>query len=232
MECAEMAGCCPCALAAAAECPYCSLLRGDMLCDCDWQGWCAYERHQWPTATAEPLDGTVVGARPLGNALGLLVKVDERLNAADPGTVVQIRLPEASGRGLGGILLRTYTGGFAYLLLPIRYPHRNLLGTVLELTPDGNAFAGHSALTTDGKTVVLAAEPPLAGLLSPLADGLRRRGNRVAVIAPAEVAAWGEADVVFAAGGENAIKRATTALPPSFRGRMVTWATGGLWPQS
>ena len=227
-----MAGGCPCALATAAECPYCSLLRGETLCNCDWQGWCAYERNEWPTAAAEPLAGTVVGARPLGPALGLLVKADERLSDADPGTVVHIRLPDAPGRALGGILLRTYTGGFAYLLLPAPYPQGGLLGTVLDLSPAGNAFTGYAALTGGGKTMVVAAEPPLAGLLAPLADGLRRRGNRVAVVAPAEVSAWGEADVVFAAGGENAIKRAATALPPSFRGRMVTWSTGGLWPQS
>lgn len=234
MECEQTTGdSCPCPLAEVAECPYCSLLRGESLCKCDWQGWCAYERCRWRDgAAAPPPAGTVVGVRTYPAGLGLVVKTDEGLTAAAPGTLVRMRLPGAGGREVAAVILATYASGFAYLLLPLPYPGRALVGETLRLTAAGNDFAGYAALAGCGRSVVVAAEPSLAEMLGPLAAGLRRRGNEVAVVAPADLAAWGGADVVFAAGRVNEIKRATTALPPSFRGKVVIWATGGLSPLS
>lgn len=215
---------CPCLLAETAECSYCSLLRGEAVCGCDWQGRCAYERFNWRDDSAGRPAGTVVAVRPLAGATGLVLKADETLAAAPAGTAVRFRLPVTGGRELGAVLLRAYPAGLVYLLTFDPCPADPLLGSRVTPTAAGNAFAGWQALAAaDGRTVVIAAAAPLAALLGPLADGLIRRGNLVAFTPPADMAAAAGADIVFAAGGDNEIKRMATGLPPSFRGKIVTW---------
>ncbi len=232
MQCEELAAeRCPCLLADTAECSYCSLLRGEAVCGCDWQGSCAYERYRWrdgPPAGEYPA-GTVVAVRPLAAATGLVLKAGEGLAAAPAGTVVKFRLPLVDGgREMSAVLLRAYPAGLVYLLSFDPCPAALLLGREIEATAAGNAFAGWQYLAAaDDRTIVIAAASPLAALLGPLADGLTRRGNLVAFAPPGDAAAAAGADIVFAAGGENEIKRMATGLPPSFRGKIATWVTGG-----
>lgn len=229
MECEQLAAeQCPCLLAETTECTYCTLLRGETVCGCDWQGRCAFERWQWRDGAAggrQP--GTVVAVRSLAGATGLVVRGDDELAAAPAGTKVKFRLPLPGGREIGAVVLRNYPSGLVYLLSFDPCPADPLLGLTVKTTPAGNAFAGHETLAAAAdRQVVIFAAAPLAALLAPLADGLRARGCRATFASPA---AWTADDdaILFAAGGENEIKRMATGLPPSFRGKIVTWVTGG-----
>jgi hypothetical protein len=229
VECEELAAeRCPCFLAETAECTYCTLLRGETVCGCDWQGRCALERWQWRDGDAgSRAAGTVVAVRSLASAAGLVVRGDDELAAAPPGTRVKIRLPLPGGREIGAVVLRNYPSGLVYLLSFDPCPAGLLLGRAVNAAPGGNAFAGHETLAAaTSRQVVILAAPPLAALLAPLADGLRSRGCRVKFASPADWAADDNA-ILFAAGGENEIKRMATGLPPSFRGQIVTWVIGG-----
>jgi hypothetical protein len=217
---------CPCLLAETDECPHCPLLRGEAVCGCDWQGRCAYECYQWrdDSAAGRPA-GAVLAVRPFAAATGLVLRAEERLGAAPVGTAANIRLPLAGGSDIRAVLLRVYPSGLVYLLTFDPCPAGLLLGRTVKPRPVGNAFAGWQTLAAaEGRTIVLAVAAPLAEPLAPLAGGLRRRGNEV-TFAPS--ASAGDADIVFAAGPENEIKRVATGLPPSFRGKIVTWVTGG-----
>ncbi len=228
MACEELSReCCPCLLAETAECPHCPLLRGEAVCGCDWQGRCAYEQYQWrDQAAADRPAGAVLAVRPFAAATGLVVRADERLAAAPVGTIVKLRLPLPGGRAIRAVLLRHYPSGLAHLLTFAPCPAGLLLGRTVKPRPAGNAFAGWQTLAAaEGRTIVVAAAAPLAAPLAPLADGLRRRGNSVAFAPPAAPDA--DTDIVFAIGRENEIKRVATALPPSFRGKIVTWAIEG-----
>ncbi len=229
MECEELAAeRCPCILAETAECTYCTLLRGEAVCGCDWQGRCALERWQWRDEcdAGSRAAGTVVAVRPLAGATGLVIRGDDELASAPAGTTVKFRLPFPGSREIGAVLLRSYPSGLVYLLSFDPCPADPLLGLTVKTACAGNAFAGHETLAAaaDRQIVILAAAP-LADLLAPLAAGLRSRGSRVtfasAVGRPADDA------ILFAVGRENEIKRMATALPPSFRGKIVTWVTGG-----
>ncbi|MDT8904063.1 hypothetical protein [Anaeroselena agilis] len=226
MECEELAAeRCPCTLAETAECTYCTHLRGETVCDCDWQGRCAFERYQWRDGDDRP-PGTVVAVRPLAGATGLIVKGGGILAAATAGTTVKFRLPVPGGRNIGAVVLRSYPSGQVYLLSFDPCPADLLLGQAIKPAPVGNAFAGHETLAAAaGRQIVILASAPLAALLAPLADGLRARGSRVTLASPADWTADNDA-ILFAAGRENEIKRMATGLPPSFRGRIVTWVTG------
>lgn len=229
MECEELAAeLCPCILAATAECTYCTLLRGETVCGCDWQGRCALERWQWRDGDpGRRPAGTVLAVRPLAGAAGLVVKGDDELAAAPAGTTVKFRLPLPGGREIGAVILRNYPSGLVYLLSFDPCPADLLLGRAVKTVLAGNAFSGYATLAAAaGRQIVLLAAAPLAALLAPLADGLRARGNRVTFASPADRTADDDA-ILFAAGGENEIKRMATGLPPSFRGQIVTWVTGG-----
>jgi hypothetical protein len=220
---------CPCLLAETEECPYCGLLRGEKVCACDWQGRCAFERCRWPEGTeGDRPAGTVVAVRVLDGATGLILRGDEQLAAAPAGTLVTFRLPLAGSRERSAILLRTYPSGLVYLLSLEPLPGELLLGRAITPVPAGNAFAGYQTLAAaENCLVAILAAAPLAALLAPLAAGLRARGCRVTVAPPGAAGTVPDAAIIFAAGGENEIKRMATALPSSFRGLVVTWVTGG-----
>lgn len=230
MGCEELAAeRCPCLLAETEECPYCALLRGEKICVCDWQGRCAFERCRWPDGTnCDRPAGTVVAVRILDGATGLVLRGDERLAAAPAGTLVTFRLPLAGGRAISAVVLRTYPSGLVYLLSLEPLPGETLLGRAIEPVPAGNAFAGYQTLAAaENCHVAILATPPLSDQLAPLAAGLRARGCRVTVASPVAADAAEDAAIIFAAGRETEIKRAATALPPSFKGLVVTWVTGG-----
>lgn len=228
MECEQLAAeCCPCLLAETAECTYCTLLRGEKVCDCDWQGRCALERWQWRDGDAAgQAAGTVVAVRSLAGATGLVIRGGGKLAAAPAGTTVKIRLPLPGGREIGAVVLRNYPSGLVYLLSFDPCPAELLLGRTPQTALAVNAFAGHETLAAaTGRQIVICAAAPLAALLAPLAEGLRCRGCRVTFASPADRV--DDDAILFAAGGENEIKRMATGLPPSFRGQIVTWITGG-----
>ncbi len=228
MECEELAAeRCPCSLAETAECTYCTQLRGEAVCGCDWQGRCALERWQWrDDDERRAAAGTVVAAHSLAGGVGLVIRGDDKLAAAPAGTTVKIRLPLPGGREIGAVALRNYPSGLVYLLTFDPCPAAPLLGRAVQTTLAGNAFAGHETLAAaTGRQIVIIAAAPLAALLAPLAEGLRCRGCRVTFASPGSRV--DDDAILFAAGGENEIKRMATGLPPSFRGKIVTWITGG-----
>ncbi|MDR7866470.1 MAG: hypothetical protein RIN56_06580 [Sporomusaceae bacterium] len=227
VECEELAAeRCPCLLAETAECTYCTLLRGETVCGCDWQGQCALERWQWRDGDERRAAGTVVAVRSLAGATGLVIRGGDKLAAAPAGTTVKIRFPLPGGREIDAVTLRNYSSGLMYLLSFDPCPAAPLLGRAVQTMLAGNAFTGHETLAaaTDRQIVFIAAAP-LAALLAPLAEGLRCRGCRVTFAAPGSHV--DDDAILFAAGGENEIKRMATGLPPSFRGQIVTWITGG-----
>lgn len=228
MECEELAAeRCPCLLAETAECTYCTLLRGETVCGCDWQGRCAFERWQWRDSDdGRRAAGTVVAVRSLAGATGLVIRGDDKLAVAPAGTAVKIRLPLPGGREIGAVALRNYPSGLVYLLSFDPCPADPLLSRAVQTALAGNAFTGHETLAAaTGRQIVIVAAAPLAALLAPLAEGLRCRGCRVTFASPGDRV--NDDAIIFAAGGENEIKRMATGLPPSFRGQIVTWTTGG-----
>ena len=230
MACVELSReCCPCLLAETVECPQCSLLRGEAVCGCDWQGRCAYERYQWrdKSLAVDPA-GTVLAVRPHAIATGLVLRADQHLAGAPVGTAVKIRLPLSGGREIRAVLLHVYPSCLAYLLTFDPCPAGPLLGQTVEPRLAGTAFTGWPGLAAAaGLAIVLVAAAALAEPLAPFANGLRRRGNTVTFAPPGALPTAGDAAIVFVAGGENEIKRVATGLPPSFRGKIVTWTIEG-----
>jgi hypothetical protein len=223
---------CPCVRAELAECAYCSLLRGEAVCGCDWLGQCLYEQYKWhdrPFAQAPA--GTVAAVRTFAAATGLVVKADVALAALPLGTTVSFPLPQLGRPVVAAVILGTYPdAGFVYLLLPIVCAADLLNGQTLALKPDGNALAGFQSLAAaHGKNITLIAAGAFTEALVPLAATLRRQGNRVD--SPSSAGVPTTADIVVVAGPASEIKRAATKLPPSFQGKLVTLTTEGLSPQ-
>ena len=225
---------CPCIRAELAECYYCSLLRDEAVCACDWQGQCLYELYKWHDKPAGEIPtGTVAAVRTFATTTGLIIKADAALTAAPLGTAVSFPLPPAGRPTVNAIILATYPeAGFVHLLLPTVWAVPLLKGQKLSLEIAGNALPGQQALAAaHGQNITLVAAEAFIQALAPLAAALRRQGNRVGFLPAGDDGLPAATDIVLVVGPPNEIKRTATQLPLSFQGKVVILATEGLSPQ-
>lgn len=142
------------------------------------------------------------------------------------GAVIGIKPSGMAKTVLRGIVLRVNPDtGLVHLLSFDPNPHLLLRRQTVDLSLPGNAFWGHRFLNAAaGQKITLLVRSDLTAPLDELALALKERRNEVEIRALyAPPARESPADLLFAAGGENEIKKVVNHLPPSFKGKVVLW---------
>lgn len=219
---------CPCFLAETGNCSYCSLLQGKPTCNCDWQGFCAYENYSWQKISPPEIKpNTIWNTLSYPNATGIFIKVDQELGGLPLGTIVEVKPETLEKCSLQGIVLCSYpTYGMLYLLTFSKYPSCMLRREKAKVSARHNAFwGGHILNAAENKTIVVFAAKDTASLLGPLVSALKERRNQVSVHSLASDLAAVEPipDIVFIAGLDNEIKKVASHLPPSYQTKVVLW---------
>jgi len=219
---------CPCFLAETGNCNYCSLLQGKPTCNCDWQGFCAYENYNWQKVSPPEINpNTIWNTVSYPNATGLFVKVNQELCGLPLGTIVEVKPETMKKYSLQGVVLRSYpTYTMLYLLTLSQCPSSSLRREKAKISARHNAFlGGHILNAAENKTIAVFAGKDAALLLGPLVSALEARRNRVYVHSLASDLAAVEPipDIVFIAGLDNEIKKVASHLPPSYQTKVVVW---------
>ena len=214
---------CPCVLADIGHCRCCSLLMGKEFCQCDYPGFCIYDKHRWEEVRPSGEHDQIIAYFPCGTATGMIVQWHEA-GSATPGLRLTLRQPGQAA--VCGTVLRLYPEK-SLLYLAVTGPNPALVPKApAGIEAGGNVFGRDAVhlLNADGQSIQIIADNDLLALVTVLADGLKAKAASVSVTGINSKRLHPAADLLlFVSRDQAALRQALKAIPRGSKARSAFW---------